>query len=252
MYSPFKRQRTWTNNSTNSTLNNSQPKAFVNYTRPSYGSNSYGKKRRPQASRNSLAYQIRSMEAVKHYVKSDGTLNQTMIMNQVYLHQPTQQVSQGDTNSNRDGDNIYLNALKTRFMFHDLAAITDGVTYRLLVGWTDIASSVSGFTAATASDYFLPSAGTYFSNYIVDPKKLTVILDKTYDQNTLITGVRPVQTDAINIQLDKAFTYQTGDTRGKGKNLTVLVVAQVVGGTAGTTQVGNVYMGYDLIFRNSK
>ena len=255
MYSPYKRHRT-SSNSTNGGITDSMIRKMSipkNMDRTGSFTGYYGTQRRPKGRRtNTFTYKIRQAETVKHYIKSDATLNQTLVMNTAYVHSPTAQVTQGDANNSRDGDNMYLCALKIRYLFQDLVAIVDGVTYRVLVGYNNVQYSASGFTTGTTSDYFFPSAGTYFSNYIVDPKKFTVLLDKTIDQNTLLTGVKPVASDAVTIPLEKPFTYATNTQFGKNTNLTIILLAQVIGGTTGSTQVGNAYMGYDLIFKNSK
>lgn len=167
---------------------------------------------------------------------------------------PTQGVVQGDTNQDRDGDQIQVCALKLKGSFF-APTTANGYTYRIMVGYsgeeyaTGTTLTVSGLVE---SEIFLPGTGAgHRTNAINNPKAFTVLHDETIDINSLISGVQDVYSYSLTVPLnDSKFLYQsTGSVYGKTKNLYVVIIPCVIGGSLGITSCGNVHVSADLVFK---
>jgi len=177
-----------------------------------------------------------------------------LLHNSIYTICPTQAVVQGDTNAQRDGDQIQLCALKLKGAFYT-DSVAAGYTYRILVGYsgeeypTGVAWSAAGLVEA---EIFLPLTGNgHRTNAVVNPKAFTVLYDQTIDVNSLLDGVADVHSYEVSVPLgDQKFYYQsTASVYGKTRNLYVVVIACRGGGTLGTTDSGDIQMAVDLIFK---
>jgi len=177
-----------------------------------------------------------------------------LLHNSIYTICPTQAVVQGDTNAQRDGDQIQLCALKLKGAFYT-DSVAAGYTYRILVGYsgeeypTGVAFSAAGLVEA---EIFLPLTGNgHRTNAVVNPKAFTVLYDQTIDVNSLLDGVADVHSYEVSVPLgDQKFYYQsTASVYGKTRNLYVVVIACRGGGTLGTTDSGDIQMAVDLIFK---
>jgi len=174
--------------------------------------------------------------------------------NNIVSMSPTQGVVQGDTNAQRDGDQIQLCALKLKGSFF-APTTANGYSYRIIVGYsgeeyaTGTALTVAGLVDA---DMFLPNTGLgHRTNAINNPKAFTMLHDETVDVNSLITGVQDVYSYSLTIPLnDSKFYYQSsGSVYGKTKSLYVAIIPSVIGGALGITSCGIVHCSADLIFK---
>jgi len=174
--------------------------------------------------------------------------------NTILSMSPTQGVVQGDTNADRDGDQIQLCALKLKGSFF-APTTANGYSYRIMVGYsgeeypTGTALTASGLVEA---EIFLPNTGTgQRTNALNNPKAFTVLYDETVDVNSLISGVQDVYSYSLTVPLnDSKFYYQSNQsTYGKTKSLYVVVIPSVIAGTLGITSAGNVHISADLIFK---
>lgn len=208
------------------------------------------RKRFVKSTKKSFKRKVENTKPAKHYTVGLGQA--TMLHNSWYTASPTYGVTQGDTNANRDGDSIYIEALKIKgFYSSDVA--DKCYSMRLIVGWSDVETGSATLTLAglTSANIFLPGTDVNWApNGIVNPKALTTLYDQTFDVQSSITGVADNQSFMETIQIQKPFVYKSSaDTFGKNRNLVILVLAAINGGTSGTTDAGDVYMAYDLIFK---
>jgi len=164
----------------------------------------------------------------------------------------TAAITQGTTNANRIGDKIHLEKLIIEGIF--AAPTTAGAyNYRIIVCWSGNEYNPTGLGSAfgTYADMFLPNTGgAFLTNGIINPKGPTVLWDSRYDINSAISTTADIVTYRKTISLKQDFAYEsTGAVYGKYKNLYVIVIGCVIGGSTGTTQVGNVAFSTDLVFK---
>lgn len=205
-------------------------------------------RKRKRVRRHSFKSKIMAAQPAKHHTY---TADQAMTHNTIYTTSPTQGVVQGTTNSTRDGDSIYLAALKGRFHYAS-ATTSNAYVGRIIVGYSgEEYATASDFTSGLgASELFLPGTFGISINGIVNPKTFTVLYDETIDVNSQVSAVRDVASGAFTIQLDTQFPYQaSGSTFGKIRNLYVVVMSAVMDGATGTTASGDISCALDLIFK---
>lgn len=215
------------------------------------------KKEKRKRIRNSFKDKVLKTLPAKHYT-AEAAFN--TVHNIGYGAVPTQGIVQGDTNTNRDGDRINIQALKFRVTSHsDTAAAA--YTYRVIIGWSGeeytaaglansfIASNVVG--APQLTDVFLPNTFTLATtNGIVNPKAFTVIYDKMYDVNSQVSAAKDAFSFGDTVQIDTDFSYQSsGSIHGKTRNLIFFVMATVNNGVNGTTVTGDTAVAWDVIFK---
>lgn len=179
-----------------------------------------------------------------------------MTHNTIYTNIPTQGITQGTGNTNREGDKIFLEALKIRGTFFT-PTTANAYIFRIMVLWTgeeyNTANIATTFqTGIGATEVFLPNSyGSNQTTGLVNSKACTVLLDKTYDINSLVSGVEDCVSFYELVPLKLAYSYQSsGSVHGKLKNLAVICMASVSAGTAGTTNTGNLDYSCDLIFKD--
>lgn len=171
--------------------------------------------------------------------------------NTMYTANITAAITQGTTNTNRIGDKIHLEKLVIEGIF--AAPTTAGAyNYRIFVCWSGNEYNPTGLANGIgSSELFLPNTGASFlTNGVTNPKGPTVLWDARYDINSAISTVADIVTFRKTINLNQDFAYEsTGAIYGKYKNLYVVVMGCVIGGSSGTTPVGNVAFGSDLVFK---
>jgi len=187
----------------------------------------------------------------KHYTASLGVSPPTH--STIYTANLTAGITQGTGNTNRDGDSVRLMALKLKGFVQTPSNATGMYTYRILVLYSgEEYTSVSwSSTGLTDTELFLPGTGTtWVPNGIINPKAVTCLYDKTIDVPTLVTTTADLESFNDTIQLNTDFDYQsTGSALGKTRNLYCLIIGSVVGGVAGSTNTGAVFVSTDLIFK---
>lgn len=212
------------------------------------------KKKTKSASSSVKQIMLRSIDS-HHSTISDSTNILTgagFKHNNMYTANITAAVTQGTTNANRIGDKIHLEKLIIEGIF--AAPTTAGAyNYRIIVCWSGNEYNPTGLGSAfgTYADLFLPNTGgAFLTNGITNPKGPTVLWDSRYDINSAIATTADIVTFRKTISLKQDFAYEsTGATYGKYKNLYVVVIGCVLGGSAGTTEVGNVAFSTDLVFK---
>lgn len=216
------------------------------------------KKKRPaRGNSNSLKNKIRELESVQHYSTDDSTLSQAMVHNTFYTHCPTAQITQGDANFSRTGDQIYLVAIKLNGFYGTSTSLTNGQKFRIVLFYSDVFNNAGagGWTSTLSiNDVRMLNTGSqYTANVIFDPKKVTVIYDETHQINQQIASVSDVSQVKDTIQLNRSFPYHPSLAgQGTNRNLYIAVFASSSGGTSGVTATGTFYLSYDLLFKNSK
>lgn len=225
-------------------------KAAPSYTRTSVSS---GRRYMSRRKNKSFKKQVFDTQPARHFTAEDS---ESSTHNTLLTTMPTQGVAQGSTNISRQGDSIYICALKIKFNFQANSA-SNGYQWRILVGWTGeeitTANIESSFVSGlAATEIFLPTTtSNWVANGIVNPKTFTCLYDQTYDLNSQVTSASDIIGDSATIRINQAFDYQSSGSRlGKVKNLAIVVVGCVVGGVSGTTSVGNVVASWDLIFKS--
>jgi len=163
----------------------------------------------------------------------------------------TAAITQGTANNNRLGDKIHLEKLVIEGIF--AAPTTAGAyNYRIIVCWSGNEYGPVGLNSGIgSSEMFLPNTGAAFiTNGIPNPKGPTVLWDARYDINSAISTTADIVTFRKVINLKQDFAYESsGAAYGKYKNLYVVVIGCVIGGSTGTTQVGNVAFATDVVFK---
>lgn len=185
--------------------------------------------------------------SAKHFT---DTGNVSMLHDNIYSFNITAQITQGDSNSNRDGDSINLEALKIRGFFSS-SSIAGAYGFRMLVGYSGEEYTAANFTTSglTGGEIFLPGAPTNYTA-LVNPKAFTCLLDFNVDINSQIADTSDLASFFKSVLLKQKFDYQaTGSQMGKTKNLYIVVIGNAVGGTLATTIVGETIIGTDCIFK---
>lgn len=163
-------------------------------------------------------------------------------------------ITNGTNSLQRVGDEIFLQALRVQWLI-TTPSTAGAYSYRLMVVYSGEEYAATSFadTSLTFAEMFLINAvaGTNVAG-VVNKKAITVLWDQIVDVNSNITGVSEVVNTFCNVNLrNYRFQYQAGgSTYGKLKNLYVVVLPYVVGGTVGTTLCGTVVANASLDFRD--
>lgn len=185
-----------------------------------------------------------------HYT---GEASTNLFHNTLYTFVPTTGIVQGTTNQTRVGDSIELAALKLKGFFQSTTS-PNCFTYRIIVGFTgeEYNFPTTFGIGLTTTELYQPNTFTsWFPNGVINPKAFTVLYDQVIDSNSQISGSPDINSYECTIPINQHFPYQSqGSIYGKTKNLVVIVMGAVQGGTAGTTAAGAAYCGYDLIFKD--
>jgi len=171
----------------------------------------------------------------------------------VYSKNLTYDLTQGTSQANRQGDNVYLCSLKVSGFYESPVNAANGVVYRVLVYWSDLYANTGNFGTATIStgDIFINS-GDRNSMLIVDPKKVTVLYDETTVIQASISGVYTAQDIIAKVSIEKAVKFLPGTNELNPRNLFLTIIPSVANGSTGTTDAGKFIIGTDLVFKNSK
>lgn len=194
-----------------------------------------------------------SYEPTKHYANSS---NLAMLADNIYAVMPTSGITQGTGVTNRIGDSVELISLKIRGNYSS-DSTAGAYQLRCIVGYTTYEfNAPSVFGAAnqvTQIEVFQTNtpANTWVCNGVINKKAFTVLHDQTWDVNSSISAVRDLIGIDFTVPLkNKHFEYvSTASAFGKKVNLVILLMADVVGGTANTTSVGGGVFAYDLCYK---
>lgn len=211
------------------------------------------KKPRRQMGIKSLKRAIKDTEPAKHFTFEN---NAPLLHNTVLTCVPTQGLIQGTSNIARIGDAAFLCALKVKGEY--LTNVTAGAyTVRFIVGWTGEEVTTVGVSSSLVSglgisEVFLPGTASLFTcNGLINPKTFTCLSDMTMDLNSQIAATSDTGSIEFNVPINQSFYYQSaGSLQGKTRNLAIVVVGCVAGGTTGVTAAGNMVWSADLIFKD--
>lgn len=200
---------------------------------------------------NSFGAAVRKLQPAKHLTAIAGA---ALLQNQIQGFAPTSKIVQGTDNNDRIGDSVFLEALKINYNV-ETNTTAGAYVFRVIVGYSgeEYGAATFSTTTLTSAELFLPTTGTEYwkTNACINPKAFTVLYDQTIDANSQIAATRDVQSMSVTIPLKSRFPYQTDASGyGKFKNLYIIVLGSVSGGTDNTTSVGNMTCTYDLIFKD--
>lgn len=196
--------------------------------------------------RKTFKEKVLSIPPAKHLTSDD---RRAIGSDTVYGVNITAQVVQGDSNAQRDGDAIYLEALKIKGHY-ETDTVSNAYKCRIIVGYSGEEFTSAIFSAATLTGGQVFFSGTNNYNAIVNPKAFTQLYETTMDLNSQIEGDATIQSFDATIPLKQMFPYQSAaSVYGKTKNLYIVLVAYGVGIATGTG-VGTISMNWDLIFKN--
>jgi len=169
-----------------------------------------------------------------------------------YTLNVTGAVGQGTTNSTRIGDSVELQALKLSGAYTSAVA-AGAYTFRIMVGFSgeEYGSTGAFLAGLTNAELFLPNTNPVFGTTgIVNPKAFTVLYDQTFNVNSQIAGVADVISFSETISLKQKFLYQqAGSIYGKVKNLYIVALGDIAGGSPGISNAGDLVLAMDLIFK---
>lgn len=205
-------------------------------------------KKKRTGSRVSFKKLVEKTQPAKHLTGTPGT---AMTHNTIYTFCPTTQVTQGTGNTNRIGDSIYIAALKFKG-FLNSHTTAGAYSYRLIIGFSgEEYNPGSNFGSGLATtELFLPNTTISAVNGIINPKTFTKIHDSVMDMNSQISGSADILSFDHTVTIDQNFLYQSdASVYGKTRNLYVVIISNVVGGTSGVTPTGTMNGAVDLIFK---
>lgn len=225
------------------------------YKRPTYTRTKTQRKRKAPARKgNSMKRQLLAVAPKYHFGVSDSVLGATLLHNNIYCQSPTQLITQGTSNTNRQGDAIYMNALRINGLFSTPDNASDAFTYRIMVvkHGDNLAAATSLPSLLSHSDLFLPNTGNIIEpNSLVNPKSVTVLYDQTVEINSVLATSAEWHRVSFTVPLNTMFQYQgTASTFGKNYNLYIVLIGSVFNGVSNTTSCGSFTGSADLIFQN--
>lgn len=210
------------------------------------------RRRRSNGRSTSFKQKILNTQPAFHET-ADSTFATALVHNNIYTVSPTQNVTQGTSNEGRVGDKIELCSLKINGLF-TTAVTASAYSYRIMVVMSGEEFSATSITTSGLgpTELFLPNTNaTIYPNGIINPKAVTVLHDETIEINSLIAATADWQRVAFTVPLNKSYPYQaTASTHGKFKDLYIVVIGSILGGTTSVTACGSWTGSYDLIFKN--
>jgi len=217
----------------------------------SYTKTMINRKRKPARTFSMKKY-IRSTQPAKHNTLSD--LQVTGTHNTVYAVSPTQNITQGTTNSQRIGDSVHLLSLKVSGWVCSNATLTKATEFRIITLYSGEEYSCGGsLTTPTfsGSELWVTTATPGWGpNSITNPKAVTILDDRRITLNNSISSVSDLESFNYTVPLNTDFDYQaTGSVYGKTRNLYVVVIGAILDGTSGSTAWGVTNVFTDLVFK---
>lgn len=207
------------------------------------------KKKTKRSGRSSFASKVIAISPAYHST-IDGTAV-TFLQNDVKSYNLTAQVSQGTSNNQRSGDFIQLLSVKIAGLYVS-NSVAGAYTFRvMLVTTTDRVNNATLGSGISSTDIFLPNTASNICNGITNPKTCTVYYDEQFDCNSQVAGASDVVSVKSTVALNQKFLYDgAGSVYGKVKNLYLVVMTNVSGGTVGVTAAGSMAISTDLIFKH--
>lgn len=202
---------------------------------------------------------IRNTAEAPHHSVWDITAT-SILHGNIYTSSLLTEIAQGTSNATRLGDEIFLEAFKTRFQIVTAPGLTT-IAWRVMLIKSGIEACATlsgawttGGTAITAAEVFFNTnpGGDY--NYpgraIVNPKAATVLYDQVFQFDENLAAQNIVRDFQVTVPIKQKHVYNQATQYAKFKNYYWLVMAYQNGGTPGTTNCGNIGMQTDIIFKN--
>lgn len=209
------------------------------------------KKKRKYGQTTSFKDKLFNAMSARH---DTGEQSLGMTHNTLYTLNLTARITQGDSNSTRDGDAIVLCGLKMKG-YYNSHTTANAYGFRIIVGYSGEEHSNTTFGSGLGSaEIFLPNTATITTtNGQINPKAFTVLYDEKLTANSQIPDVRDRVDFNFHVPLNnKLFQYQTQNPAlGKDTNLYVVVVSDVILGTTGTTISGGFNITWDFVYKNA-
>jgi len=133
------------------------------------------------------------------------------------------------------------------------ASTAGGYAYRIIVGYSTAQKNVTASSLGLVNtDIFLAGTGTNFiGGAIINPKAFTVLHDSVVDINSPVAATADIAQIDIKVPLSGKFDYiGENGVYGKVRNLYIVVIGAVIGGTTGTTACGSYFLNSDLVFQD--
>ena len=212
-----------------------------------------GKKRYKRG--NTLTQAIRNQASPMHLAIGDGVNSVTLTHNTIQTQNMLIFLTPGTTQYQRTGDNVFLEALKINATWEGPSVSSNGATLRMILCYHDDyhATNYINGSGLGLSDLQMTGTGQARTTaMITDPKKVTVVDDRTFTLNQSLAGVSEKCAITYTVPLKKRFTFQPTTQEGKDRNLYLVVVADISGGSTGSTVCGQLYLNQDLIYKVTK
>lgn len=193
----------------------------------------------------------RNIETPHHFLITE----QSQILKQLthYTLNPFSGITQGDGNSNRNGDVIHIDAIKLKMLM--LGATDDNpVSIRVMFvkSREEYSPSSTWVAGLGSSELYINSPSNVTCQGIVDPKKCTIVQDWKLQIDKQLPGTVSHKCSEYTLKLDQKFLYDTGRQYGKNNNLYLVVSGYRFGATIGTTDIATIILSADVIFKNCK
>lgn len=195
----------------------------------------------------------KNLETPHHFINND--INTSCLASTHYTYNLLSNMTQGDSNDDRTGDIIHIDTIKFRNLF-----ISDDNTPHREVFWRFmIVKSREAYTGPTwtsglgNSDLYVNSSTSFPTIYgIIDPKRVTVLFDKTFKTNKSYDTQTTYSLQEFNLPMDQKFVFDTDQVTGKNVNLYAVVIPYFHTSVSGTDTCGSVILNTDIIFKNCK
>lgn len=172
---------------------------------------------------------LKTQETKQQFVYSGGVLKHNTVYSATLVN-----MSQGNTDSTRVGDEIFIKGMTFNFLLQSVAATAKPSAVRMLVVRTPL-------TTLADSDLFVGSSGQII-NRLVNKEKITVLYDRMYYCKNHASDSNPQSyVHKVHLSINKKHIF-SGDnaTTGKYYNYYLIQVPFVAGGTTGTTDAAYV------------
>jgi len=177
----------------------------------------------------------------------------SFLHNNIYSMCFNAKVVQGTGEGTRIDDSINLIGCSLKGVINT-AAVTGAFSYRLMVVWSTVAldPAALGTGGLAFANLFLPGGIGNPVFALVNPKACTVLHDEVIDINSLIAVSKDIMSFDIKVPLSGKFNYvATGSKFGKTKNLYVVAIPTVIGGSSGVTDCGFITFDAQLKYKDS-
>jgi len=143
-------------------------------------------------------------------------------------------------------------SLKVNGIVQSETVVNRAVQYRIITLWSgeEYTGNAGWASGLGSSEVFVTSGLAWQPNGIVNPKAVTVLDDRTIVLNNSISGIADLESFNYNVPLNTDFDYQTATSLfGKSRNLYVICVGSILGGSSGTTVCGTATVSFDLVYK---